>query len=59
MPFEKNNKLGFTTKNDTPLDKQPLSIKLKLGDKDRVRSIPDWQDKLRALINVWLNSENV
>ena len=57
MPFEKNNKLGFTAKNDTPLDKQPLSIKLKLGDRDKVRSIPDWQDKLRDLINKWLDSE--
>lgn len=58
MPFKRNNKLGFIPKNGTPLDKQPLSIKLKLGDRDKVRSIPDWQDKLRGLIERWLKSES-
>jgi hypothetical protein len=54
MPFERNNKLGFTPKKDIPLDKSPLSIKLDVGDREKVRSIPDWQDKLRCLIAQWV-----
>ena len=57
MPFERNNKLGFTAKDDSPLDKSPLSIKLRLGVRDRVKSIPEWQDKLRDLIERWLDDE--
>lgn len=59
MPFERNNKLGFAAKDGTPLDKSPLSIKLRLGVRDRVKSIPEWQDKLRDLIERWLDDEKV
>ena len=58
MPFEKNNKLGFTAKDSPPLDKLPLSIKLRSGVRDKIKTIPDWQDRLRDLIESWANSEN-
>ncbi len=57
MTFKKNHKLGFLSENDIPLDRLPLSIKLKLGIRDKVRSIPDWQDRLRAMIEQWVESE--
>ena len=57
MTFKKNHKLGFLPENDIPLDRLPLSIKLKLGIRDKVRSIPDWQDRLRAMIEQWVESE--
>lgn len=57
MTFKKKHKLGFLPENDTPLDRLPLSIKLRLGVRDRVRSIPDWQDKLRDLIEQWIKDE--
>ena len=51
MPFERNNKLGFVAKDDIPLDKSPLSIKLRIGVRDRLKAIPDWQNKLRECID--------
>lgn len=57
MTFEKNNKLGFVSEGGIPLDKLPLTIKLKVGIRDKVRSIPDWQNKLRDLIETWVGDE--
>ena len=57
MPFKKNNKLGFIAKDDQPLDKLPLSIKLRSGVRDKIKTIPDWQDRLRDLIESWASSE--
>lgn len=51
MPFERNNKLGLVAKDDIPLDKSPLSIKLRIGVRDRLKAIPDWQNKLRECID--------
>ncbi len=57
MPFKKNHKLGFLPDNDIPLEKIPLSIKLKVGIRGKVMSIPDWRDKLRELIEQWVDKE--
>ena len=55
MPFKKNNKLGFVS--DNPLDKTPLTIKLRLGIREKIKSIPNWQDKLRDLLEEWVKQE--
>ena len=57
MTFKKNHKLGFLPDNDIPLEKIPLSIKLKVGIRGKVMSIPDWRDKLRELIEQWVDKE--
>lgn len=57
MTFKEKHKLGFTSKNGTPLDSLPLSIKLRLGVRNNIRLIPDWQNKLRDLIEQWVESE--
>jgi hypothetical protein len=57
MTFKKKHKLGFLPENDIPLDRLPVSIKLRLGVRDKVRSIPDWQNKLRGLIEQWVEDE--
>lgn len=53
MPFKKNNKLGFVS--DNPLDKTPLTIKLRLGIREKIKAVPDWQAKLRDLLEEWVN----
>ena len=58
MPFEKNNKLGFAAKGSISLDKQPLSIKLRSGLRDKIKLIPEWQDKLRDVIENWIEIES-
>ncbi len=57
MPFKKKHKLGFLPVEDLPLDKSPLTIKLRQGVKGRLKTIPDWNPKLRGLIERWVNSE--
>lgn len=49
MPFQKNNELGF--KSDNPLDKKPVCVKLRAGVREELMVIPDWQNKLRKLID--------
>ncbi len=57
MRFEKNNKLGFLPVEDLPLDKSPLTIKLRQGVKGRLKTIPDWNPRLRDFIEQWVNFE--
>lgn len=53
MRFQKNHKLGFTSLD--PLDPTALSIKVKPGVREKLRQIPDWQDKLRESINLLIS----
>lgn len=57
MTFKKKHKFGFVSENNESLDSSPLCIKLKKGIRDQVRSIPDWQGKLRDLIDQWVKGE--
>ena len=52
-----NHKLGFLPIEGVALDKSPLSIKLRVGVRDKVKTIPDWNTKLRDLIEQWIVSE--
>lgn len=38
-------------KLDDSLDRRPVTIKVRKGQRDRLRLVPDWQDKLRAKID--------
>jgi hypothetical protein len=45
MPFQKNNKLGFTSKQ--PFDKDPVCFKVLPGVKVKLKAVPNWQEHLR------------
>jgi hypothetical protein len=51
MPFRENNKLGAKKFLDKPLDALPISLKGYLGQKEALRNVPDWQERLRELID--------
>jgi hypothetical protein len=55
MPFQKGNKHGFTS--DEPLDREPLTLKVKPGLMEKIEKIPDWRNKLRCLIETWVQSQ--
>lgn len=57
MPFKKDNKLGFTPKEDLPLDSIPLSLKLRKDVRSKVMSIPGWQGQIRDAIEDWVNTK--
>ena len=52
MAFQKKHKLGFTS--DDPLEKIPICIKGRKGQRDRLMAITDWQEKLRDAIDLLL-----
>ncbi len=49
LPFQKKNKLGFTS--DEPFDRNPLTILLKPGVKEKLMSITNWRSKVRNAID--------
>jgi hypothetical protein len=49
MPFQKNNKLGFTSTQ--PFDKDPVCFKVLPGIKDKLKTVPDWQERLREFVD--------
>jgi hypothetical protein len=49
MPFQKKNKLGFTS--NQPFDKDPVCFKVLPGVKDKLKTVPDWQERLREFVN--------
>ena len=49
MPFKKGHKDRFQAEN--PLEAVPLCIKLPVGLRDRIRTIPNWQNKVRDLLS--------
>jgi len=56
MSFQKKHEFGFTSKQ--PLDKDPICFKVLPGVKDKLKTIPDWQERLRELVDK-LIKENI
>ncbi|MBC6432901.1 hypothetical protein FM036_20025 [Nostoc sp. HG1] len=57
MPFQKKHKLGFLTLADQALDPKPLTLKVRVGVREKVKSIPDWQNELREVIETWIEKK--
>lgn len=51
MPFKKNNKLGAKKILSRPLDKQVIGFRGYEGHKEKLKNIPDWQNKLRNYVD--------
>lgn len=50
MPFRKNNKLGAQKLLKRSLDKQPITFKGYEGHREAVKSVPNWQERLRDFV---------
>ncbi len=55
MTFQKKHKLGFTS--DNLLDVSPICFKGRMGQKEALREITGWQDKLRDYIDELINKK--
>jgi hypothetical protein len=55
MPFQKNNKVGFTSEN--PLDKTPVCFKVRQGVREKLMAVPDWQGRLRNMVDSLIQEE--
>ncbi|MGH8002325.1 MAG: hypothetical protein ACREPR_23570 [Brasilonema sp.] len=51
MPFQKNHQFRAKRFNDVPLEEQPICFKGRVGQKEKLKSIPDWQQKLRDYVD--------
>lgn len=52
MPFHNNNKRGAKKILDKPLDALPICIKGYLGQKEALKHVPDWQERIRGFIDI-------
>lgn len=57
MPFQKKHKLGFTSKQ--PFDKDPVCFKVLPGVKEKLRTVPDWQERLRGFVDKLIIDMNI
>ncbi len=51
MPFRKKNKLGAQKILAKPLDALPICLKGYQGQKEALKHIPNWQERLRGFID--------
>ncbi|TAG92973.1 MAG: hypothetical protein EAZ09_14525 [Oscillatoriales cyanobacterium] len=51
MPFQKNHKLGARKRLDRPLDKETIGFKGYAGQKEKLKTVPDWQERLRGFVD--------
>ncbi|GAA6620291.1 hypothetical protein [Scytonema sp. NUACC26] len=51
MPFQKNNQFRMRPHGKIPMDKQPLCLKVPTGVREQLKTIPNWQERLREFIN--------
>jgi hypothetical protein len=55
MTFKKNHKLGALP-NEEPFDASPVCFKVKKGVKDKLKAVPDWQERLRETVDNLIES---
>ncbi len=51
MPFQKNHKLGAKQLYSEPLDSQAIAFKGRMGQKEKLKTIPNWQERLRNYVD--------
>ncbi|MBE9212336.1 hypothetical protein IQ247_06375 [Plectonema cf. radiosum LEGE 06105] len=52
MPFQKNNQLGAKKIVKGELDQLPICFKGRAGQKEKLKTIPDWQERLREFVDI-------
>ena len=55
MPFHKNHKLGAKKRLNRPLDQQTIGFKGYEGQKEKLKAVPDWQERLREFVDKLIN----
>ncbi|WP_334732067.1 hypothetical protein [Nostoc sp.] len=50
MPLKKGHKYRWESKNEESLDKSPICFKGRVGQKQKLKNIPDWQEILRDFL---------
>ena len=59
MTFKKNNKLGALPYGDKPLGVKPVSFKPRQGQLEKLKTVPNWQERLRNYIDILIEEHGV
>jgi hypothetical protein len=52
MPFQKNNNtFGAKKRLKRPLDKETIGFKGYEGQKEKLKAVPDWPERLREFVD--------
>jgi hypothetical protein len=54
MPLPDPNPHQFVPQGDVALDPTPLQVKTPKGLRERIKKIPNWQEKLRGKLLEWV-----
>jgi len=57
MPFKKNHEYCWKPDSGNSLDKSPICFKGRVGQKEELKGVPDWQDKLRDYVDELINKK--
>lgn len=57
MPFQKNNKLGAKKLVTAILDDRPICFRGRLGQKEKLKAVPNWQERVREFVEELINQE--
>jgi hypothetical protein len=55
MPFQKGNKLGAKKHHSRPLDEEVIAFRGYEGQKEQLKAVPDWQERLREFVDQLLS----
>lgn len=55
MPFQKNNKLGAKRLGEQTLEKAVIAFRGRQGQKEGLKNVPDWQERLRDYVDFLLD----
>jgi hypothetical protein len=57
MPFQKKNQLGAKKRLKRPLDKEVISFRGYEGQKEKLKAVLDWQERLREFVDHLISEE--
>jgi hypothetical protein len=51
MPFQKGNQLGAKRQLNRQLDSEAIAFKGYEGQKEKLKAVPNWQERLREFVD--------
>ena len=58
MPFQKNHPWAAKKMLNKPLDKDPICFKGYEGQKEKLKTVPNWQERMRQFANELISEQN-
>jgi len=58
MPFQRNNQFAAKKMLNKPLDKDPICFKGYEGQKEKLKTVPNWQERMRQFANELISEQN-